>query len=156
MRRFPLAAAVLAVPLLFVGCEDGTDVDDPVDPVDPVETNVEVGTDAEVDGDATPVAGADSGSGVSAIDAPGYTPAAFANTVTFEIPGMHCEYTCAPEVEKTLAEMDGVDAESIETSVEDKTATFKVADGFDIEKAKAAVAAAGEKIGHDFAVANVN
>ena len=155
MRRpFPLAASLLALPLLFAGC-DAADDDDVVDPVDGTPPAVVDPVDGD-DGDLDPVISAESGSETSMLDGAGYTPVAFEEPVTFEIPGMVCEYTCAPEVEKALANLPGVDAESIETDIETHTATFKVADGFDVEAAKIAVAAAGQPIGHDFTVANVN
>ena len=137
-RLFPLAA-LLCLPVLTVGCAPEDDVDDDivpvggaaVDPVDPVT--------GDMDGGAVPV---ESGSGTTmTAPAPGVpvADADFPGQVVFSVPDMTCPFSCAPEVKDTLAGLPGVIG--VETDVPNRTATLKVAEGFDVEAAKKALAA---------------
>ena len=144
-RLFPLAA-LLCLPVLTIGCAPEDEVADPV-AVDPVEDPV---AERDLDLDATPVesgsgtAAVTSGSGMAAV-AP--ADADFDGQVVFSVPDMTCPFSCAPEVESTLAGLPGV--LGVETDVPSRTATIKVAKDFDVEAAKAALA------GKQFPVDNV-
>ena len=144
MKRLIPFAALCCLPLAAIGCAP----EDDVDPVgtDPVVTDPVGGTmtddmdgDVDVDTDATAI---ESGSGMSAVapagDAPALASADFEGQVVFSVPDMTCPFSCAPEVESTLARMPGV--LGVETNVDARTATVKVGDGFDVEAAKAALA----------------
>lgn len=62
-------------------------------------------------------------------------------TLTLNVPGMHCEFACAPKVRQTLAAVPGVN--DVATSVEDRTATIAIGDGFDLGTALAKLDEAG-------------
>ena len=62
-------------------------------------------------------------------------------TLTLSVPGMHCEFACAPKVRETLAAVPGVNA--VETNVETKTATVVVGEGFKLDLAMAKLEEAG-------------
>ena len=146
---FPLAA-LLCLPVLTVGCAPEDDVDDDidpvagdvdvVDPVDPVGGVDADGATAIESGSGTTMAAPAAGDAVAAAD--------FQGQVVFSVPDMTCPYSCAPEVKSTLAGMPGV--LGVETDVPGRTATVKVAEGFDVEAAKQALAA------KQFPVSNVN
>lgn len=128
MKRLIPTAALLCLPL-FVGCEAETDVTPVAPPAD----------------GATAV---ESGSGSAAVQSDMAAKlAAYEGPVTFSVPDMHCEFTCAPEVQNTLAEMNGVS--DVEADAEARTVKFKVTKDFD---AKAAMQALAEK---NFPVDNV-
>ena len=63
------------------------------------------------------------------------------DSLVLSVPTMHCEFACAPKVRETLAAVPGV--EDVETNVEKHTATIRIGEGFDVEKALAALSAAG-------------
>ena len=62
-------------------------------------------------------------------------------TLTLSVPGMHCEFACAPKVRETLAAVPGVN--TVETDVETKTATVVVGEGFKLDVAVAKLEKAG-------------
>ena len=125
-------AALLCLPL-FVGCESN---DADVDPagVDPV------------GGGAVPI---ESGSGTALPDERAATLAsatdvqgdeAFEGQVVFSVPDMTCPISCAPAVQSTLADVEGVS--DVQTDVSAHTVTFKAGKGFNLAAAKQALAAA--------------
>lgn len=71
---------------------------------------------------------------------PSSTPAAKQNVI-LSVPGMHCEFACAPKVRETLAAVPGVGG--VETNVDEKTATITVKEGFQLDRAIAALDEAG-------------
>lgn len=61
-----------------------------------------------------------------------------APTVEFSVPSMHCEFSCAPAVKKTLAAQPGV--KDVKVDLDTKTAVVSVEeDKFDAEAAVAAL-----------------
>ena len=143
--------ALLCLPLAVVGCAPEDDLDDDAIATDPVVVDPVTGDAHDHDGemhdgdvhdgdmDAFPV---ESGSNTS-LDTPTDTRVAggdFAGQVVFSVPGMHCPDACAPTVERTLAGLTGV--KGVKTDVKARTATLEVEDGFDVEAAKEALAAA--------------
>ena len=144
-RLFPLAA-LLCLPVLTVGCAPEDDVDDDIvapgatdvdDDVDMLDTT---DGDADLDGGADGTMAVESGSGVSMTEPAGDAVAAadFGGQVVFSVPDMTCPYSCAPAVKSTLAGLPGV--LEVNTDVPSRTATIKVADGFDLAAAKKALA----------------
>ena len=133
MKRLIPFAALLCLPL-FVGCESNDADVDGVDPVDPV------------GGGAVPI---ESGSGTALPDERAATLAsatdvqsdeAFEGQVVFSVPDMTCPISCAPAVQSTLADVEGVS--DVQTDVSEHTVTFRAGKGFNLEAAKRALAAA--------------
>ena len=149
-RPLPLAAAaaLLALPLALVGCDDGAETTPATLP-----HGDGVMDDAATEDGPEPVVGASGENSVSLESEADFRQAGFTEEVSFEIPGMHCEFSCAPKVEAALAGVPGV--AGVETNVEARTAKFHVSDEFDVETAKLAVAEAASS-GEDFTVAQVN
>ena len=112
------AAALCGV--AFLGCQGE-------EPVPTSDTAAPPAVVADSDSAATPVA-------LASVEAP-------EGAVIFSVPDMHCEFACAPKVERTLAEIPGV--EKVETNVEDRTATIYINDKFDQSVAVAALGKAG-------------
>jgi len=127
MKRLIPFAALLCLPLAVVGCSPEVDVDaDPVDPIAPVDP-IEGGSGLE-SGSAI-----ESGSSVSLDSEYSAQLASYEGEVTFSVPDMHCEFACAPKVERTLADIAGVS--DVKTDVSTQTVSFKVNKGFDYEAA---------------------
>ncbi|NNJ25953.1 heavy-metal-associated domain-containing protein [Alienimonas chondri] len=124
MKRLIPFAALLCLPLALVGCAPETDAVDTVDPVAPAgsdPTAVESGSSAALDSATTA------------------TLASYEGPVTFSVPDMNCPISCGPEVQRTLAALEGVS--DVQTDVETRTVKFNAAKGFDVESAKKALAA---------------
>lgn len=82
-----------------------------------------------------------SGDGVPEAVAKAPATSASEETLTLSVPGMHCEFACAPKIRETLTAVPGVSG--VETNVDDKTATIVVGDGFDLATAVAKLEEAG-------------
>jgi copper chaperone CopZ len=80
----------------------------------------------------------ESGSALSLSNGGTMTLAGYETTMTFTVPDMHCKYTCAPTVERTLAQMDGVS--EVKADPDARTVSFTAGEGFDLSAAKAALA----------------
>jgi copper chaperone CopZ len=83
-------------------------------------------TKTEPAGEATEVAGPDSGSTVNL------------QVVNFSVPGMHCEFACVPKVRKVLEALPGV--AEVQVDLPSKVATVRCEEGkFDAAAAVAAL-----------------
>lgn len=63
-------------------------------------------------------------------------------TVSFDVPGMHCELMCVPKVRDALVVQFGV--KDVQVDLDTKTATVAIEPGFSAEDAIAAIQAASE------------
>ena len=69
-------------------------------------------------------------------------------SLTLEVPGMHCPFGCYPTVEKTLTSLDGVEEVELvpqekEGEINDRRVVVKLNNEFDANKAVSALADAG-------------
>jgi len=153
MRLF--AWALMAVCAFTVGCNQPVESIPSVTPT----TSGTTGDDhsghdhaagEDHDHDAAPVA--DEGAAPASEDSASTEPAAvrFVADKSLSVPGMMCPYACYPAVKEALAAVPGVEgvqlakqpADAAEGSIENKVVELKLAEGFDITAAVAALKAA--------------
>jgi periplasmic mercuric ion binding protein len=81
---------------------------------------------------------------------PEATPVSFkaGDTLTLEVPEMHCQFGCYPTVKETLEKFEGVETVELvpqkdEVDLDDHRVTVKLKGDFDVEAATKALAEAG-------------
>ncbi|QDT17480.1 heavy-metal-associated domain-containing protein [Alienimonas californiensis] len=129
MKRLIPFAALLCLPLALVGCAPEDGAVDPVAPVAPVDGDVDVESGSAVESGSSAALGSDATAILASYEGP----------VTFTVPDMNCPISCAPAVQNTLAELEGVS--DVQTDVPTNTVKFNVGKGFNLEAAKKALAA---------------